>query len=90
MAEVGDAAPVRSQPRNDADQMAKHPEPLTWKPFHSVNHPSKHISSDGVKHCEPLTGETLDRMENHSSGCGSKYLGFSELEHATDPDLAVE
>lgn len=88
--EAGNATPIRPQSSNDADQVAKHPEPLTWKPFHSIDYPSKHISRDGVKHGESHAGEATSRLEDHSSGCGSKSLGFSELEHATDVDIVVK
>lgn len=90
MAEVGNATALRVDLADDADQMEKHPEPLTWKPFHSINHTSKHLSGDGYKHSESHAREVFNRLENHSSGCGSKPLGFSECEHATDIDSVVK
>ena len=90
MEEVGNAASIRVDTPNDADEVAQHLKPLYFKPFASINYSPKHISGDGGKHSEPHAGETIDRLESGSSECGSKSLGFSEREHATDVDLVIE
>ena len=71
---AGNATPLRTKPADDANQVAEHPQSLTWQPFATIFDPARHISADGIEHDQSQLRAKTGGMENHQDQCGGNDL----------------